>query len=231
MSVEKTMKMTFRCPKCGTHKTIEGKAGERKVLTCDNCNAKGRGSFPQPKRKGIGVTKKQLATALSALIIFVIFATFILIPAMSGGTHLLTVQSGSMEPDIKVGDVVVSTPVNPNDIKVGDVITYHYMGSDDPNQCFTHRVNKIIHTEDGNLLFQTKGDANEEADTRLVRSNEIIGKVSSVIPYLGYVGNFARSVYGYFTFIFIPAILIILFEVNRIFKVRDEGKTSKKTNM
>jgi signal peptidase len=222
------MKRTFKCPKCGTYKTLEGKAGEKKLLICDNCNSKGQGSFPKlVKRKIFGFTKKQLVAVGTACILLIMIVSFILIPSMTGKMHFLTVQSGSMEPDINVGDVVVSTYVDPHDIKTGDVITFHYRNSEDPHQCFTHRVSDVIETMDGSVVFETKGDANEDVDARYVKTDELIGKVSFVLPYLGYVGSFARSPAGYFVFIFIPAILIILFEVTRILKHRNEKKTSK----
>jgi signal peptidase len=223
------MKKTFACPKCKIHKTIGGKQGERRILICDNCGCKGRATFPllEKKQKRIKISKKQLIALSIGLTIFLLFLLMIFIPTINGEMHFLTVQSGSMEPKIHVGDVVVSTQVDPDEIKAGDVITFHYTNDEDPNRCFTHRVEKVIDTRDG-YVFQTKGDANEDVDQQYVRPDEVIGRVSLVIPFLGHVGNFARSVYGFFLFIVIPALCIILFEIHRILKVRREEKISKK---
>jgi signal peptidase len=215
------MKMTFACPNCKTHKKIKGRPGEKKVLICDRCGTKGRVSFPE-KKKVFGLTKKQLIATPIVATILLLLVFFIVVPTNNGSMHFLTVRSGSMEPSIHVGDVVVSLKVDVEDIEVGDVITFRYPGESDPNKCYTHRVSKIINTEDGNLLFQTKGDMNEDPDTKLVRPSYIIGKASVVVPYLGYFGDFARSIVGYFIFLFVPCILIILFEVRRIFKNKKE---------
>jgi signal peptidase len=227
------MKMTFACPNCKTHKTVRGKPGEKKILVCDICNCKGSCSFPafKPrviKKYAIGFTKKQFICAFTAFIVCLLMFCFVIVPGINGDMHFLTVQSGSMEPDISVGDVVVSIRTNTSDIKVGDVITYRYSGDSDPDRCFTHRVEKIIDLEIGGHVFQTKGDANEDVDKRLVRPDEVIGKVSFVIPYLGYVGSFARSIWGYIVFIFIPALLIISFEIYRIYKFKKEDNSTKK---
>jgi len=220
------MKKTFACPKCNTYKTIEGRPGEKKILICDNCKFKGKGIIPIKKIKGYKLTKKQKIILPVSIIFLFLLLFFIVIPSVNGDLHFLTVQSGSMEPNISVGDVVVSSKVKTEDIKIGDVITFRYSGDDDPNKCYTHRVSKIIKTQDGNIMFQTKGDANEDVDKNLVRSYNVIGKSIAVLPYMGYVGEFARSKAGYFIFLVIPFILIIGFETKRIFKIKKEEKSN-----
>ena len=219
------MEKTFKCPQCGTHKTVKGKPGEKKIIVCDNCGSRGYGCFPRKMvEKYFGFTKKQIILAIPLAIVLLSLIVMVIIPSMKGEMHFLTVQSGSMEPGIHVGDVVVSTYVDPSSIKVGNVITFHYRVDSDPNRCFTHRVYSIIETGDGGFVFQTKGDANEDVDERYVRPDEVIGRVSFVIPYLGYFGEFARSVVGFFVFLVIPAVLIIVFEVRRIIKISREEK-------
>lgn len=217
------MEKTFRCPRCGIHKTIKGKPGEKKILVCDNCGLKGYGIFSKKiVKKYFGLSKKQIIVSIPSVIILFLFLVMVVVPTIKGDMHFLTVQSGSMEPEIHVGDVVVSTYVDPSCIRVGDIITFHYMSDSDPNRCFTHRVYEIVQTVDGGYVFQTKGDANEDVDERYVRPDEVIGRVLLVIPYLGYFGEFARSIVGFFVFLVIPAILIIVFEVRRIIKISRE---------
>jgi len=214
------MKMTFACPKCKTHKTVEGKPGEKKLLVCNKCGEKGKGTFPDKKTKGFILTKKQVIAIPVLSILLLLCFSLIILPSMNGDLHFLTVQSGSMEPNLSVGDVVISAKSDIDDIKVGDVITFRYSSDNDPYKCYTHRVNKIINTEDGNIMFQTKGDANEDVDRKLVRSSEVIGKSVVILPFIGYIGDFARSKLGYVVFLVIPCLLIIVFETRRIFKTR-----------
>ncbi len=93
------------------------------------------------------------------------------------------VISYSMEPTLRVGDVVIVDKCA--DIKVGDVVVYVKGG-----RLIVHRVIKITEYG-GELRYLTKGDANAVPDapsnapfTWLTR-DRIIGKVVFVIPYVG----------------------------------------------
>jgi len=211
------MKMTFACPNCGVHKTVRGRPGQKKILVCKNCRIKGVVSFPVQKQR---ISKKQVAVFSVAFVLLLCFAVLVVIPGVRGDLRFLTVRSGSMEPSIHVGDVVVvSTVVGFDDVNVGDVITFRYSGDSDPNRFITHRVADIV---DGEFekSFKTKGDANEEEDLRTVSPSELVGKTVMVIPFVGYFTDFARSAFGYVLFILVPAVLIISFEVVRIFRIR-----------
>ena len=146
--------------------------------------------------------------SLAAVVIFVgLLLGTVVIPAIQGSTCFLIVLSGSMAPSMNPGDVIISNHIDPKEVHLNDVITFTY--ADYPKKFVTHRVVNITASEAGIIQFQTKGDANKEPDGRWVQSQEIIGKVTLVIPYLGYVSNFAKSRLGFLTIIFIPAILII----------------------
>jgi signal peptidase len=127
-----------------------------------------------------------------------------------GNIEMKIVKSGSMEPAIPTGSMVV---VKPQSLyHVGDVITF---GADSKTQIpTTHRI--IAHNDDG--TFTVKGDANEDPDTNPVQRKDIIGKVAFSLPYVGYVLDFARQPIGFALLIAIPAGLVILEEVLTIFK-------------
>jgi signal peptidase I len=129
-----------------------------------------------------------------------------------GHIDLKIVKSGSMEPEIKTGGIVLVREAA--SYGVGDVVTFTSESSDIPT---THR---IIGTEmsGGELLFVSKGDANEERDTNLVPASEIIGKVLFTMPYAGFVFDFARQPIGFALLIGLPALLIILDEIEKIWR-------------
>ena len=208
--------MTFACPNCGVHRSCRGKSGQKKILACKNCRMKGVVSFPAQKKK---ISKKQVAVLSVASVLLLCFVVLVVVPGVRGDLRFLTVRSGSMEPSIHVGDmVVVSTVVGVDDVSVGDIITFRYNGDSDPDRFITHRVADVV---DGEFekSFKTKGDANEEDDLKMVSSSEFVGKTVLVVPYLGHFSDFARSKVGYVLFLLIPAVLIIIFEVVRIFKI------------
>lgn len=94
--------------------------------------------------------------------------------ALVNGYAVLEVISGSMEPTIKVGDLIV---INTNEEKygLGDIITFR-----DINGSFvTHR---IINIEDNVMV--TQGDANDSPDEEMSVSS-IVGKYEMRIPGAG----------------------------------------------
>lgn len=137
------------------------------------------------------------------------FASFV--PAF--GVEIKIVKSGSMEPAIPTGSLVV---VRPSDVyKVGDVITF---GEDTKKQIpTTHRI-ESIRTGQGGPFYTTKGDANEERDQQETPAKDVIGKVLFHVPGAGYVLDFARQPLGFALLIGLPAAMIIIDEAFNIFK-------------
>ena len=118
------------------------------------------------------------------------------------------VQSGSMEPSIMTGDVVV---VSSNDAyRLNEVITF----KDKINRVVTHRV---VDAKDVDTYI-TKGDANKNEDRETVAFNQIIGKVVLVVPKLGYLVNFTKTLPGLILFILLPAIYLVFSEIKTIGK-------------
>ena len=77
---------------------------------------------------------------------------------------LYTIISTSMEPSIKVYDVVFDVKVDASKIKEGDVITFISTSSLSEGMTITHRVINIVETENGRK-FRVQGDNNSTPDT------------------------------------------------------------------
>ena len=74
---------------------------------------------------------------------------------------LYTILSPSMEPNIKVYDVIFDTNIkSPEDIKEGDVITFVSTATLTKGMTITHRVVEIFHDEENGYSYMTKGDNN-----------------------------------------------------------------------
>lgn len=143
--------------------------------------------------------------AVVALIALLLLSSALPIP---GGIKTFVVQSGSMEPSIKTGGVVVVKPAST--YQVGDVITFGPRSKTKPPT--THRIIEV--TEEGN--FVTKGDANTDEDMRTVSRYEVVGKVLFSLPYVGYVVATAQKPWGFAIIIGIPATIIVWEEANKI---------------
>lgn len=118
-----------------------------------------------------------------------------------------------------MGDLVIVNPTKPEDIKINDIIAFK---DSDKKFPVTHRVINI--TEEG---FITKGDANEDPDAKIVKANDIIGKIEFNLPLAGYLIYFAKTRYGFILLIVIPGILIIVSEVKKILSYVKESKKIK----
>jgi signal peptidase len=142
---------------------------------------------------------------LSTLVVLAVIAPFAVfaIPQVVGADESYVVLSGSMEPALSPGDVVLVDATAP--IAVGDVITYTRGGSDVPT---THRV--VGTTPDG---YETRGDANENVDAGAVPADAVIGRVGLVIPWIGHVILWANSPMGVITLIVIPLVLLGITEL------------------
>ena len=139
---------------------------------------------------------KLLATLvlLAAVSPFVVFA----VPQVVGADDGFVVLSGSMEPALSPGDVVIVDASVP--VRVGDVITYRTGGDSVPT---THRV---VGERDGG--YETKGDANENVDAGLVGPEAIVGQTVLVIPVIGHVILWANTPVGYVSLVVAPLVLL-----------------------
>ena len=122
---------------------------------------------------------------------------------------LYVVESNSMSPSIKRGDLLISS--KRDSYNVSDVITFTYPY--DVNKLVSHRVTEVI-LERGpfgeqNLFYKTKGDANTDFDPWQIKSSYIKGKVFFSVPFFGYLVFFIRHPIGYLFTVIIFCFLVI----------------------
>lgn len=159
---------------------------------------------------------KNLPNAVVTLVVVVLVLPFVLfaIPQLAGASHSYVVLSDSMSPQIHAGDVVFVDDVDAAAVEEGDVVTFTRPGGDER---VTHRV-VDIRASDGELLFQTKGDANEEPDSQLVPAENVVGCVAFHVPYLGHAVTFVGSDVGLFGFVVVPFALLAVDELRTLYR-------------
>lgn len=168
-------------------------------------------------------------TLIQNLAVILLVALAVLLVAarlpIPGNYKVFTVISGSMEPALKIGSMIVSAPAK--DYQIGDIVTFGEIS--DTKVPATHRIHdiKIV---DGALVYITKGDANKTPDGREVPQSEVFGKVLFSVPYLGYVLNFVRQPLGFSLIIVLPASLIVLSELVKIWRQARLNGSAKKNN-
>lgn len=87
------------------------------------------------------------------------------------------VVSGSMEPSLEVGDLILTEPLGDETVGKGDVITFRTPDG----ELVTHRVAAVL--EDGSL--RTQGDANASMDSDPVAPEQVEGVGRLVVPLVG----------------------------------------------
>ncbi len=183
----------------------------------------------------IGATCKDFmkVKTIFKTIYYIVFMFIVLIAVLlivsvlpiTGNIKFLTVLSGSMEPTIKTGSIVLVKPIN--DYKIGDIITFNSTNKTMPPT--THRIAEIKVTG-GQPIYITKGDANNSVDSREIKKSEIVGKTIIRVPYLGYVIDFVKKPIGFVLIIIIPAVVIVNDEIRKIWKeiIRLRNKKKEK---
>lgn len=94
------------------------------------------------------------------------------------GWHPTTVMTGSMEPRLAPGDVVVSRPVAPAEVRPGQILL-----ADDPDQPGHLRMHRFVEPGPHGTVV-TKGDANPQADSTPIERSAVHGVGFLRVPYV-----------------------------------------------
>lgn len=143
----------------------------------------------------------------------------------------LTVESDSMSPTFKKGDMILCKEIDDvNDLKKDDVITFWTI-IDGKRVKNTHRIVEVNNV-DGSVSFITRGDNNSADDEVPAYSSDIIGKWTDVkISGFGKVLDFLKTKKGFFICIIIPLAVFFLFELYKfiatIIEVKNGDKSEK----
>ena len=130
------------------------------------------------------------------------------------GWQVDAVLSGSMEPRLKVGSLVVTRSVEPETIAVGDIITFRPVSVGE--NLITHRVIGI--GQSSSLYFETKGDASDMPDPFTVPAQNLVGKICFHAPHWGYFTEFLKTPFGFIFALVIPALIIIVMYVRSVWR-------------
>ena len=126
------------------------------------------------------------------------------------GVTPYTVLTGSMEPALAPGDVVLSERRSPLSARPGDVVTFHDPSRD--GELVTHRV-ESLRRAGASVTFVTRGDANDVSETWTVPADGAIGRATLRVPLLGHVVHRAGTREGKLALIAFPAALLVLLEL------------------
>jgi signal peptidase len=166
--------------------------------------------------------KKILNIAYGTVLVLVLLLAVLVIfsnTEVISGYSMYVVESGSMEPAIHTGSVIVVSDAD--EYEEGDIVTVQPV--EQPSETYTHRIDEITDPsagsgQEGESLYITKGDANDSADITPVTEDQIVGKVDFSVPLVGYAVTFSKTQLGFILLVVVPMVLIIANEVGAIKK-------------
>ena len=136
---------------------------------------------------------------------------------MATGFKFVSIKTGSMVPTINIGDLcLVRELEDTDDIRQGDIVTFEVEGT-----YVTHR----IVSDNGDGSYSTKGDANKVYDNSKLSKEDILGKVSYVIPSVGVVLEFVTDKNGKAVLV---AGLVLLVSLSLVFDTVVSRREKKK---
>ncbi len=150
-----------------------------------------------------------------AMMIFTIFSvnTFDRFDRDLFGFRAFTVRTDSMSAtDFDAGDIVFTKTVDPATLTEGDIIAFISQSEEYYGETITHKIRREIITENGDPAFITYGTTTDVDDETPVEYNFILGKYVGKIPNVGAFFLFLKQPIGYMLCIFIPFLLLILYQ-------------------
>lgn len=141
------------------------------------------------------------------------------------GYRVYTIATGSMEPVLEVGDVIVIKEADYEELKVKDIITYESRAAGTEGMIITHR---IIDMDDETKQLETKGDANEAVDP-VIKDDQVLGKFVYKFTLISMLTKLVRNKIGFYFLIFVPLVVVIFLEIADIVtSPKDEDEEENK---
>ena len=187
------------------------------------------------KEKRTGRQKASLAVNIVLAVALVIAAlcAYVSFVSKSGngvpnilGVEVFSVQTDSMYPVLKPGDLIIDKTVkDPSKLRVGDIITY-WTVINGQRVLNTHTIHNIYDGGDY-LIFETKGENNSIADSLTVHESEVVGKYTARIGGVGKALDFLQTSKGFLICIVIPVAAFFLFHLVQFFRTLFEYQSVK----
>ncbi|MBQ8802653.1 MAG: signal peptidase I [Tyzzerella sp.] len=130
------------------------------------------------------------------------------------GYRAYIVLSDSMsKTDFDAGDLVLVKEVaDPSTLKEGDIISYISQDTENYGEVITHKIRRATTDVNGQPGFVTYGTTTDTDDETVVTYPYILGKYETHLPKVGTFFQFLKTPQGYIVCIFIPFMLLILYQ-------------------
>ena len=170
-------------------------------------------------KKALDILKQIFVWLVVALAVFMMIFTVISVNTFNRNDRSLfghkayIVMSDSMsKTDFDAGDLILVKEVDPSTLQEGDIIAYTSQDVDSYGETITHKIRRLTTDAEGNPGFITYGTTTDTDDELVVTYPYILGKYTSAIPKIGSFFNFLKTPQGYIVCIFVPFMLLILYQ-------------------
>ena len=170
-------------------------------------------------KKTLNIIKNIIVWAIVILAVFMMVFTIFSVNTFDRsdrslfGYKFFIVQSDSMsKTDFSAGDIVIVKEVEPATLKAGDIISYTSQNTGNYGETVTHKIRKLTKDANGNPGFITYGTTTDTDDETIVTYAYVLGKYTGHIPNVGMFFSFMKTTPGYICCIFIPFLLLILYQ-------------------
>lgn len=163
--------------------------------------------------------QRAVSVIVTILLIFaVLLCLYVVVQVLSdgyvniGGYMMFRVVTGSMEPTIHVGSLLITKEVDISTVALRDIICFRTQEAEIWGKIVTHRVIDIVPMADGSNWLVTKGDANLVSDSYYVSRDNFVGKVvwyTGDDSVLASIFSFFTNEIGFLACIVLPCLLIV----------------------
>ena len=189
----------------------------------------------EEKKKGLAGTLGTIVTILlcAVLLPILIFNTTLIVKSLIhkdtvpdfAGIRPFIVMSGSMEPGIMTGDLIVDRSINVDELKAGDIISFTDPAGNGVS-VVTHRIVGVTE-QNGEKAFRTRGDNNNTEDIDLVPASKVLGRYWFRLPGVGKACMFMQTTAGLCVCVVVPLILFVLWDALRSRKLEKKKQEDK----
>ncbi len=129
------------------------------------------------------------------------------------GYKFFIVRSDSMsKTDFDAGDIVFVKNIDPATLQVGDIIAFTSQNTNNFGETVTHKIRELTTNANGDPAFVTYGTTTDTNDETAVTYPYVLGKYTGRIPKVGAFFQFLKTTPGYILCIFVPFLLLILYQ-------------------
>lgn len=138
------------------------------------------------------------------------------------GKMIYVTEATNMEPNIPAGSAVFASADNLSFLKTGDVVLFRTAGADNEQITGVLRIQGVETDESGKVFYTLRGDANAPTETIRLPKENILGQCKTYDEATGAIISFATSTMGLLTVVIIPCILLIVFQIIRIVRIKGD---------